>query len=50
MSLNLIHGCRNEQFWFGESHEDQWTDFDLGGCYSMIMSLISKNIKFISKF
>jgi hypothetical protein len=36
------HGGRNEQFWFGQSHQDQWTDFDLSGCYPTIMSLIGK--------
>ena len=36
------HGGRNEQFWFGPSHKDQWTDFDLSGCYPTIMSLIGK--------
>lgn len=36
------HGGRNEGFWFGNSHEDEWTDFDLSGCYPTIMSLIGK--------
>jgi len=36
------HGGRNEQFWFGQSHQDQWTDFDLSGCYPTVMSLIGK--------
>ena len=36
------HGGRNEQYWFGQSHKDTWTDFDLSGCYPTIMSLIGK--------
>ena len=40
--VDSYHGGRNEQFWFGPSHKDQWTDFDLSGCYPTIMSLIGK--------
>ena len=34
------HGGRNEQFWFGPSFEDQWSDFDLSGAYPTAMALI----------
>ena len=39
---DCYHGGRNEQFWFGQSHEDIWYDFDLSGCYPTCMSLIGK--------
>ncbi len=34
------HGGRNEQFWFGPSFEDAWTDFDLSSAYPTAMALI----------
>ena len=34
------HGGRNEQFWFGPSFEDNWTDYDLSSAYPTAMALI----------
>jgi hypothetical protein len=35
------HGGRNEQYWFGPSFEDDWSDFDLSGAYPTAMALIN---------
>lgn len=34
------HGGRNEQFWFGQTHEDNWYDYDLSSAYPSAMCLI----------
>ncbi len=39
---DCYHGGRNEQFWFGQSPEGLWYDYDLSGCYPTAMSLIGK--------
>lgn len=36
------HGGRNEQFWFGPSFEDRWTDYDLKGAYPTAMAVIGR--------
>lgn len=33
LATECYHGGRNEQFWFGPSFEDDWTDYDLSGAY-----------------
>ncbi|MEP3049936.1 MAG: DNA polymerase [Erythrobacter sp.] len=41
-ATECYHGGRNEQFWFGPSFEDDWTDYDLAGAYPTAMALIGK--------
>jgi hypothetical protein len=36
------HGGRNEQFWFGPSFVDDWSDYDLTGAYPTAMAMMSK--------
>lgn len=36
------HGGRNEQFWFGPSFEDDWTDYDLTSAYPTAMASIGR--------
>lgn len=38
------HGGRNEQFWFGPSFEDDWTDYDLSSAYPTAMATIGRPI------
>lgn len=42
LAKEAFHGGRNEQFWFGPSFEDNWTDYDLSGAYPTAMALIGK--------
>ncbi|WP_379553576.1 DNA polymerase [Qipengyuania sp. DGS5-3] len=42
LATECYHGGRNEQFWFGPSFEDYWTDYDLAGAYPTAMALIGK--------
>ncbi len=42
LATECYHGGRNEQFWFGPSFEDDWTDYDLAGAYPTAMALIGK--------
>ncbi len=36
------HGGRNEQYWFGPSFVDDWSDYDLTGAYPTAMAMMSK--------
>lgn len=40
LATECYHGGRNEQFWFGPSHESIWTDYDLSGAYPTAMANI----------
>ena len=40
LASECYHGGRNEQFWFGPSRIDDWTDYDLSGAYPTAMALI----------
>lgn len=44
--LDFASGCyqggRNEQFWFGPSPEDNWSDLDLSGAYPTAMAMIGQ--------
>ena len=42
LAKEAFHGGRNEQFWFGPSFEDDWTDYDLSGAYPTAMALIGR--------
>lgn len=37
-ATECYHGGRGEQFWFGPSFEDDWTDYDLAGAYPTAMA------------
>src|SRR5690606_20368435 len=39
-ATEAYHGGRNEQYWFGPSLPDNWTDYDLAGAYPTAMALI----------
>lgn len=39
---DCYHGGRNEQFWFGPSFEDDWTDYDLTSAYPTAMATIGR--------
>jgi hypothetical protein len=40
LAVDSYHGGRNEQYWFGPSPVDNWSDYDLAGAYPTAMSLI----------
>ena len=42
VAIESYHGGRNEQFWFGEGFEGDWTDYDLTSAYPSAMGLIGK--------
>lgn len=39
-ATECYHGGRNEQFWFGPSFEDDWSDYDLTSAYPTAMAMI----------
>ncbi|MGY4300455.1 hypothetical protein ACVWXN_008550 [Bradyrhizobium sp. i1.4.4] len=41
-AAECFHGGRNEQFWFGPSFEDDWSDFDLTSAYPVAMAMLCK--------
>lgn len=41
-AAECFHGGRNEQFWFGPSFEDDWSDFDLTSAYPVAMAMLFK--------
>lgn len=43
-ATECYHGGRNEQFWFGPSFEDDWSDYDLTSAYPTAMALIGSPI------